>query len=167
MLNSNSVSVSLESLSIFAYSRSNVNFKVKYDFSTIEARNKCNTSFSCDFDWGIYFLNYFDYSRSSSRSKSQFQGHVKNISFLKSSARNIFFHGILTGKSIYRIILGIHGPLQGRKVNSKVKNVKSINLRNTNRKKCNTSFSCDFETLFHGGGPRVVVSTAAFHASVG
>ena len=26
-------------------------FKVKYDFSTNEARNKCNTLFSCDFDW--------------------------------------------------------------------------------------------------------------------
>ena len=25
-------------------------FKVKYDFSTNEARNKCNSSFSCDFD---------------------------------------------------------------------------------------------------------------------
>ena len=31
-------------------------FKVKYDFSTNEAINKCNTSFSCDFD---YFLYYF------------------------------------------------------------------------------------------------------------
>ena len=31
-------------------------FKVKYDFSTNEARNKCNTSFSCDFDRAIYFL---------------------------------------------------------------------------------------------------------------
>ena len=29
-------------------------FKVKYDFSTNEARNKCNTSFSCDFDWAIH-----------------------------------------------------------------------------------------------------------------
>ena len=25
-------------------------FKVKYDFSTNGARNKCNTSFLCDFD---------------------------------------------------------------------------------------------------------------------
>ena len=28
-------------------------FKVKYDFLTIEARNKCNTSFTCDFDRNI------------------------------------------------------------------------------------------------------------------
>ena len=49
-------------------------FKVKYDFSTNEARNKCNTSFLCDFDWAIHFLYYFDDSRSSSRSKRQFQG---------------------------------------------------------------------------------------------
>ena len=34
-------------------------FKVKYGFSTNEARNKCNTSFSCDFDWAIHFLYYF------------------------------------------------------------------------------------------------------------
>ena len=34
-------------------------FKVKYDFSTNEARNKSNTSFSCDFDWAIHFLYYF------------------------------------------------------------------------------------------------------------
>ena len=44
-------------------------FKVKYDFSTNEARNKCNTSFLCDFDWAIHFLYYFHDSRSSSRSK--------------------------------------------------------------------------------------------------
>ena len=69
VLNSNPMSASLESLSIFVYSRSKVNFKVKYFFSTNEARNKCNTSYSCDFDWAIHFGNYFDYSRSSSRSK--------------------------------------------------------------------------------------------------
>ena len=49
-------------------------FKVKYDFSTNEARNKCNTSFLCEFDWAIRFLFYFYDSRSSSRSKPQFQG---------------------------------------------------------------------------------------------
>ena len=38
------------SLSIFVYSRSKVYFKVKYDFSTNEARNKCNTLFLCDFE---------------------------------------------------------------------------------------------------------------------
>ena len=67
VLNSNPMSASLESSRIFVglYSRSKVNAKVKYN----EARNKCNTSFSCDFDWVIHFWNYFDYSRSSSRSK--------------------------------------------------------------------------------------------------
>ena len=39
----------------FVNSRSKVNFKVKYDFSTNEAKNKCNPSFSCDFDREIYF----------------------------------------------------------------------------------------------------------------
>ena len=34
--NSNTMSASLESLSIFVYSRSKVNFKIKYDFSTNE-----------------------------------------------------------------------------------------------------------------------------------
>ena len=59
-------------------------FKVKYDFLTNEARNKCNTSFSCDFDWAIHFLYYFDDSRSSSRSKRQFQGQrTKNTIFNK------------------------------------------------------------------------------------
>ena len=51
-------------------------FKVKYDFSTNEARNKCNTSFSCDFDWAIRFLYYFYDSRSSARSKSPLQGQI-------------------------------------------------------------------------------------------
>ena len=59
-------------------------FKVKYDFSTNEARNKCNNSFSCDFDWAIHFLYYFDDSRSSSRSKRQFQGQ-----FLTNKDRNM------------------------------------------------------------------------------
>ena len=59
-------------------------FKVKYDFSTNEARSKCNTSFSCDLDWAIHFLYYFDDSRSSSRSKRQFQGQIsKNTIFTK------------------------------------------------------------------------------------
>ena len=53
-------------------------FKVKYDFLTNEARNKCrpNTSFSYDFDWVIYFLFYFHDSMYSSRLTSQFQGQV-------------------------------------------------------------------------------------------
>ena len=52
------------------------NFKGKYDFLTNEASNKCNTSFLCDFDWAIHFLYYFDDSRPSSKSKSQFQGQT-------------------------------------------------------------------------------------------
>ena len=42
-------------------------FKVKYNFSTNEARNMCNTSFPCDFDWAIHFVYYFHDSRSPSR----------------------------------------------------------------------------------------------------
>ena len=42
--------------------------KVKYDFSTNEAGNNCNTSFSCDFDWEIDSMT----RRSSSRSKREF-----------------------------------------------------------------------------------------------
>ena len=70
----------------FSNARSKVNFKVKYDFSTNEARSKSNTSISCDFDSAMYFLNYFNYPRSSSRSKGQFQGQVKgDIIFTKTS----------------------------------------------------------------------------------
>ena len=58
--------------------------KVKYDFATNEARNKCKTSFSWNFDWAIHFLYYIYDSRSSSRSKSQFQGQIiKNTIFNK------------------------------------------------------------------------------------
>ena len=43
---------------------------------------------------------------------------------------NISFHGILTGKSIYSIILVIEGHLQGhlqgQKVNSKVKGINNM-----------------------------------------
>ena len=46
-------------------------------FSRNEASNKCNTSFPYDFDWAIHFGNYFYYSRSSSRSKGQFQGQAR------------------------------------------------------------------------------------------
>ena len=60
--------------------------KVNYDCSTNEARNKCNTSFSCDFDRAIHFLYYFHDSRSFSRSKSQFQ---VQISKLTNQARNM------------------------------------------------------------------------------
>ena len=54
VLSSNPTSASLKSLSIFVDSRSKVNLKVKYDFSRNEARNKCNTSFLCDFDWAVH-----------------------------------------------------------------------------------------------------------------
>ena len=80
MLNSNPMSASLKSLSIFVDSRSKVNLKVKYDFSRNEAKNKCNASFPCDFDWAIHFRNYFDYSMSSSKSKSKVR---ENITFNK------------------------------------------------------------------------------------
>ena len=48
-------------------------FKVKYNFSTNEARNMCNTSFPCDFDWAIHFVYYFYDLRSFSRSKINFK----------------------------------------------------------------------------------------------
>ena len=50
-------------------------------FSTNEASNKCNTSFSCDFDWAIHFLYYFYDKGSSSRSKRQFQGQISKNTF--------------------------------------------------------------------------------------
>ena len=52
-------------------------FKVKYDFSTNEARNKCNTSFSSDFDRAIHFLYYLHDSRYSSRSKGQISRSIE------------------------------------------------------------------------------------------
>ena len=47
VLNSNPMSASLENLGIFVYSRSKVKY---YFFNNNEARNKCNTLFSCDWD---------------------------------------------------------------------------------------------------------------------
>ena len=55
VLNSYPVSSSLKNSGICVKTRSKVNFKVKYDFLTNEARNKRNTSFSRDFDWAIHF----------------------------------------------------------------------------------------------------------------
>ena len=58
--------------------KSKIMAKVKYDFPTNKGRNKCNTSFSSNFDWKKHFLYYF----------------------LK--LRNCViphFHGIVTGKS--------------------------------------------------------------------
>ena len=54
----NPTSASLKSLDISTNSRSKFNFKVKYDFSTNEARNKCNTSILCDFD--THLLSIFE-----------------------------------------------------------------------------------------------------------
>ena len=50
--------------------------KVKYDFSTNEGRNTCNTSFSSNFDWKIHFICYFHDSRSSPMSKGQSKGQI-------------------------------------------------------------------------------------------
>ena len=44
------------------------------NFSTNEARNMCNISFSCDFDWEINFLYDFHDSWSSLELNGQFQG---------------------------------------------------------------------------------------------
>ena len=57
-------------------------FKIKYVFSTNEARNKFNTSFSCDFDWAIHVLYYVYESSLFLRSQSLFQGQIsKNTLF--------------------------------------------------------------------------------------
>ena len=64
-------------------------FTIKYDCSTIEARNKCNTVLSCDFDRAFHFLPYFHDSRSSSRSKSQSQGQLSKITILTNEAGNM------------------------------------------------------------------------------
>ena len=53
--NPNPMGVSLKYSGIFFNSRSKVNFKVKYDLSTNEAKNKCNSSIACDFDCAIHF----------------------------------------------------------------------------------------------------------------
>ena len=56
VLNSNPMSANLKNLSIFVYSRSKVNFEVKYDFSTNEALGtSVIPHFSVIFDWGIHF----------------------------------------------------------------------------------------------------------------
>ena len=133
-------------------------FKVKYDCSTNEARNKCNTALSCDFDRTIHFLHYFHDSRSSSRSKSPFQGQIsKNTSF-NNNARNMCntsFSGDFVSKIYLWYFLVIQGHLQGRKVISKVEKqngrqyfkVKYDFSTNEARNKCNTSFVCEFDYL--------------------
>ena len=130
-------------------------------FSTNDARNKCNTSFSCDFDWAIHFLYYFYDIKSSSRSKRQFQGPISKNTLLKKIKLGTcvipLFRWILSEKSIYGIILVIQGHLQGRKGIAKVKNKMAARYIKVNydcstneaRNKCNTSFSCDFDWAIH------------------
>ena len=43
---------------------SGAKLKFKYDFATSKGRKKCKTSFSCNFDWQIYFCYYCYDSRS-------------------------------------------------------------------------------------------------------
>ena len=135
-------------------------FKVIYDFSTNEARNMCNTSFSCDFDWAIHFLYYFYDSRSSSRSKSQFQGQIsKKIPFLTNkvwSMCNTYF----SWDFVWKIYLWYYfvdprsssrskGDFQGQKMTARYFKVKYDFSTNEARDKCNTSFSCNFDWAIH------------------
>ena len=76
VLNSYPMSTNLKNVHMFLHSRSKVNFKVKYDLSTNQSRNTCNTSFSHGFDWAIHFRYYLDHLRSFSRSNGQCQGHT-------------------------------------------------------------------------------------------
>ena len=88
------------------------NFKVKYDFSTNKARNKCNTSFSCDFDWAIHFLYYFEDSGHLQDQKDNFKVKEAKIPFLTNKDRNMCntsFTWDFIRKSIYGIILLIQG----------------------------------------------------------
>ena len=50
------------------------------------------------------------------------------------------FHGISTGRYIYRIMFVIQGDVKGQKDNSKVKFIKKKKLINTHSSKCNTFF---------------------------
>ena len=54
------------------------------------------------------------------------------------------FHVILTGQSIFCIILMTQCHLQGQKGNFKVKEAKIQFLPNKDRNMCNTSFTWDF-----------------------
>ena len=60
-------------------SRSKLNFKVKYDFSTNKGRNKCNTSFLCNFDCKIHFWYQFCDLESFLKTEGQFQGQKVNF----------------------------------------------------------------------------------------
>ena len=78
-----------------------VNFKVNWAkiwYTANNASNKwlCSTSFSCNFVWKIFVYDLHNLSclRSSSRSKSQFQGQVsKNmVEFQGQVSENMIFH---------------------------------------------------------------------------
>ena len=68
-----------------------------------------------------------------------------------------FFHGILSEKYIYGIILAIRGYLQGQKIISIVENkmaARYFNVKydcstNEAKNKCNTALSCDFDRTIH------------------
>ena len=102
-------------------------FKVKYNFSTNEARSKCNTSFSCDFDWAIHFLYYFDDSRSSSRTKKTISRSNKqkyNFYQIKIGTCVIpLLHGILSENECmvlfcwFKVSFKVESPFQGQKQN--------------------------------------------------
>ena len=94
------------------WQKSKIIAKVKYEFSTTKSRNKCNTSFSSNFEWKIHFLYYFYDSRSTSMSKGQSKGQINKNMILK--LRNCViphFHWILTGESFYGIMFVIQGDL--------------------------------------------------------
>ena len=60
-------------------------------------------------------------------------------------------HVVLTGQSIFCIMFMTQGHLQGQKVNLKVNYAKLLFLTNEARimTLCNTSFSCNFDSVFH------------------
>ena len=73
-------------------------------------------------------------------SKGQFQDQVIEYMIPTTTTRNITaipnFHGISTGRFIYRFMFVIQGHLQGQKVNSEGQFLKILFLSNTNSSKC-------------------------------
>ena len=54
-------------------------------------RNKCNTSFSCTFDYKIHFWYNFHDSMSSLKSKRQFQSQIsKNLILINTDKKHFF-----------------------------------------------------------------------------
>ena len=83
----------------------------KYDFPKSKGRNKCYTSFRCDFDsiwihsW-LFVQVIFNNSRSSTRSKGKFQGQkCQNMTFNENNYRykcnTSFWWGFLLGKPFF------------------------------------------------------------------